>query len=123
MTREGVMSQGAGPRLPVTKLRRWPRSGRSKATLRQSARWGGMTREQPTLVRRLLKAVEIESVGKGVPWWVPLLSIEDRLGNPDPGDLRTAIAFAQASGWLVVNSVPAHFVAITPSGAAQARNN
>src|SRR4051794_8125730 len=87
MTREGVMSQGAGPRLAVTKLRRWPRSGPSKATLRQSARWGGMTREQPTLVRPLLKAVEIESVGKGVPWWVALLSIENRLGHPDPEDL------------------------------------
>lgn len=82
-----------------------------------------MTREQPTLVRPLLKAVEIESVGKGVPWWVPLMTIEDRLGNPDPEELRTAVAFARDRGWLVVNSVPVHFVAITASGAAKAREH
>ena len=82
-----------------------------------------MTRKQPTLVKPLLKAVEIESVGKGVPWWVPLMAIEDRLDNPDPEQLRAAVAFAHASGWLVANSLPAHFVAITARGAAEARNN
>jgi hypothetical protein len=82
-----------------------------------------MTGEQPTLVRPLLKAVEIESVGKGVPWWVPLMTIEERLGNPDPQQLRAAIAFAHGKGWLVVNSLPAHFVAITASGAAEARTH
>jgi hypothetical protein len=82
-----------------------------------------MTREQPTLVKPLLKAVEIESVGKGVPWWVPLMTIEDRLGHPDPEQLRAAVAFAHARGWLVVNSLPAHFVAISANGAAEARNN
>jgi len=77
--------------------------------------------EAPALIRSLLTALEIESVGKRHPCWIPLATVHKRMGDPDGREVQAAIEFAHGNGWLSVTAFPVYTIAITARGALEAR--